>query len=219
MPSVGRQRAYKPPKEGPLKRGADLRIDSGVYEGGEISVHYDPMIAKLVTKAPDRSAAVEAMASALDSFHIEGIRHNIPFLSAVMDNERWRQGELSNDFIEQEFPGGFKGAVPDQRLKARLIAIAVSIYVAEFNRKRRISGKLSSQLPPLPNRLSVRFDEEWHSVEVLPDASGLWISDEAPREKHHVASAWFPGQAIWRGRIDGHAATAQTHPLPAGHLI
>jgi propionyl-CoA carboxylase alpha chain len=219
MPSVGRLRAYKPPKQGRLEGGADLRIDSGVYEGGEISVHYDPMIAKVVTKAPDRAAAIEAMAFALDSFCIEGIRHNIPFLSAVMDNARWRRGELSNDFIEAEFPGGFKGAAPDQRLKALLIAIAVSMHVVEFKRKCRISGKLSSQPPSLPDRFSARLDEEWHSVEVLPDSSGLWISNEALREKHHVESAWFPGQAIWLGRIDGHAATAQTRPLPAGLLV
>jgi propionyl-CoA carboxylase alpha chain len=219
MPSIGRLKAYKPPKEGPLQAGASLRIDSGVYEGGEISVHYDPMIAKLVTQAPDRLGAIEAMSAALDGFHIEGIRHNIPFLAAIMNNERWRRGELSNGFIDEEFPGGFTGASPDSRLKGRIIAIGVAMHVAELMRKRKISGQVRSVPAPLPERLNVRFEEEWHSVEVSPGASSLWIGNETLREKHHVEAGWSPGQAIWRGRIDGLAVAAHVAPLLSSYRI
>jgi len=219
MPSTGRLKAYKPPKEGRLEGGASLRIDTGVYEGGEISVHYDPMIAKLITRAPDRTGAIETMAAALDRFYIDGIRHNIPFLSAIMNSERWRRGALSNGFIDEEFPGGFKGLAPDMHLKGRIITIAAAIHLAELNRKRKISGQFRSVPSPLPRRFNVRFEEEWHSVELLLDSSGLWISNETLRDKHHVEAGWSPGEAVWHGQIDGETVAAQVSPLLSGYRI
>ena len=106
LPSTGRLVRYRPPPEG-TQDGVTVRNDTGVYEGGEISIHYDPMIAKLVTHAPDRLAAIDAQATALDEFVIDGIRHNIPFLSALMQHPRWREGRLSTGFIAEEFPDGF----------------------------------------------------------------------------------------------------------------
>src|SRR5262245_46192566 len=103
LPSVGRLTRYRPPAEA-TTNGVTIRNDTGVYEGGEISIYYDPMIAKLVTHAPTRAAAIDAQARALDAFYIDGIRHNIPFLSAVMHNSRWRAGRLSTGFIAEEFP-------------------------------------------------------------------------------------------------------------------
>ena len=107
LPSTGRLVTYRPPPEGE-HGGATVRNDTGVFEGGEISIYYDPMIAKLVTHAPTREAAIEAQARALDAFAIDGIRHNIPFLSALMQHPRWRAGRLSTGFIAEEFPDGFK---------------------------------------------------------------------------------------------------------------
>ena len=89
-----------------------MRNDTGVYEGGEISIYYDPMIAKLVTHAPTRARAIDAQADALDAFVIDGIRHNIPFLSALMAHPRWRAGKLSTGFIAEEFPDGFQPQAP-----------------------------------------------------------------------------------------------------------
>ncbi len=103
LPSTGRLVRYRPPFEGKFE-GVTVRNDTGVYEGGEISIYYDPMIAKLVTHAPTRLEAIEAQANALDAFYVEGIRHNIPFLSALMRHERWREGRLSTGFIAEEFP-------------------------------------------------------------------------------------------------------------------
>ena len=108
LPSTGRLTRYRPPEERSAN-GVTLRNDTGVYEGGEISIYYDPMIAKLVTHAATREAAIDAQADALDAFVIDGIRHNIPFLSALMAHPRWRAGKLSTGFIAEEFPEGFRG--------------------------------------------------------------------------------------------------------------
>ncbi len=114
MPSIGRLNRYRPPAEG-MTGATSVRIDAGVGEDSEISVYFDPLIAKLVTHGPDRAAAVEAMAGALDRFVIDGIAHNQAFLSAIMAHRRWQEGQLSTSFIAEEYPGGFAEAVPDPR--------------------------------------------------------------------------------------------------------
>ncbi len=119
LPSIGRLVKYRPPAESSAD-GITVRNDTGVQEGGEISIYYDPMIAKLVTHAPSRAAAVEAQSTALDSFYIDGIRHNIPFLSALMNYPRWREGKLSTGFISEEFPKGFAARVPEGEVCAPL---------------------------------------------------------------------------------------------------
>ena len=113
-----------------------------MFEGGEISIYYDPMIAKLVTHAPDRLAAIEAQAAALDAFVIDGIRHNIPFLSALMQHPRWREGRLSTGFIAEEFPYGFHPLVAKGETERRLAVVATHVDHVLNERKRRISGQL-----------------------------------------------------------------------------
>ena len=135
LPSIGRLVKYRPPAEA-SHDGITVRNDTGVQEGGEISIYYDPMIAKLVTHAPSRAAAIEAQATALDSFYIDGIRHNIPFLSALMNHPRWREGKLSTGFIAEEFPKGFSAHPPEGEVARRLAAVAaaekaVSDHMAE----------------------------------------------------------------------------------------
>ncbi|MGB9386108.1 MAG: acetyl-CoA carboxylase biotin carboxylase subunit, partial [Pseudolabrys sp.] len=112
LPSTGRLTHYRPPQEG-RANGVTVRNDTGVYEGGEISIYYDPMIAKLVTHAPTRNAAIAAQSDALDSFVVDGIRHNIPFLAALMAHPRWQAGKLSTGFIAEEFPAGFHPHAPE----------------------------------------------------------------------------------------------------------
>ncbi|RUV53074.1 acetyl/propionyl-CoA carboxylase subunit alpha, partial [Mesorhizobium sp. M5C.F.Ca.IN.020.14.1.1] len=109
LPSIGRLIRYRPPAEGIRADGSLIRNDTGVVEGSEISMHYDPMIAKLCTWAPDRLSAIQVMGAALDDFEVEGIGHNLPFLSAVMEHRRFREGRLSTAFIAEEFPDGFAG--------------------------------------------------------------------------------------------------------------
>src|SRR5690348_2825576 len=144
LPSTGRLTRYRPPAERSLS-GVTVRNDTGVTEGGEISIYYDPMIAKLVTHAPTREAAIDAQTQALDGFVIDGIRHNIPFLSALMQHPRWREGRLSTGFIAEEFPQGFHAQAPAGERAAVLAAVAVAIDHALGERKRRISGQLAGR--------------------------------------------------------------------------
>jgi propionyl-CoA carboxylase alpha chain len=142
LPSTGRLVRYRPPAEG--KHGDIIvRNDTGVYEGGEISIYYDPMIAKLCTHAPTRLAAIDAMATALDLFHIEGIAHNIGFLSAIMHNARFREGRLTTAFIAEEFPDGFHGRPLDETLARRFAAATVAAKLARTERASSISGTLN----------------------------------------------------------------------------
>src|SRR5271167_2784159 len=135
LPSTGRLVKYRPPAEG-SEGGITVRNDTGVYEGGEISIYYDPMIAKLVTHADTRAKAIAAQARALDAFYIDGIRHNIPFLSALMQHKRWQEGRLSTGFIAEEFPDGFAAAAPEGLIARRIAAVAAAVDHVLGERKR-----------------------------------------------------------------------------------
>jgi propionyl-CoA carboxylase alpha chain len=142
LPSTGRLTHYRPPREG-MRDGITVRNDTGVSEGSEISVYYDPMIAKLSTHAPTRGEAVGAMAAALDRFEIAGIAHNVPFLAAIMHNERFRQGRLTTGFIAEEFPQGFKGAPLSDGDAPLFVAAAVAAKLMRTQRAGRISGAMN----------------------------------------------------------------------------
>ena len=144
LPSTGRLVNYRPPAEG-HRDGVTVRNDTGVFEGGEISIYYDPMIAKLVTHAGDRPTAIEAQARALDEFYIDGIRHNIPFLSSLMQHQRWKQGHLSTGFIAEEYPDGFAPLVAEGETAHVLASVAAAIDHVHNERKRLISGQLRTQ--------------------------------------------------------------------------
>jgi propionyl-CoA carboxylase alpha chain len=140
LPSIGRLVKYRPPAESKVG-DITVRNDTGVQEGGEISIYYDPMIAKLVTHAPSRAAAIEAQSNALDAFYVDGIRHNIPFLSALMNHPRWREGNLSTGFIVEEFPKGFGPRTPEGETAHRIAAVAAAVDHILGERKRQISGQ------------------------------------------------------------------------------
>jgi propionyl-CoA carboxylase alpha chain len=142
LPSTGRLTRYRPPHEG-THDGVTVRNDTGVYEGGEISIYYDPMIAKLCTHAPTREKAVDAMASALDEFAISGINHNIDFLTAIMHHPRFREGRLTTGFIAEEYQDGFHGAPLDEAAKRRLAASVVAAELMREARASAISGTLN----------------------------------------------------------------------------
>ncbi|MBV9330634.1 MAG: acetyl/propionyl/methylcrotonyl-CoA carboxylase subunit alpha [Alphaproteobacteria bacterium] len=142
LPSIGRLVRYRPPSEG-TENGVTVRNDTGVYEGGEISMFYDPMIAKLCTHAPTRLAAIDAMAAALDEFRITGINHNISFLTAIMHNERFREGKLTTAFIAEEFPDGFRGRVLGEEGTVPFLLAAVAAKLKRTRRASAISGTLN----------------------------------------------------------------------------
>ncbi len=139
LPSIGRLARYRPPAEGRKSDGTVLRNDTGVFEGGEISMFYDPMIAKLCSWGADRDAAVAAMADALDAFEVEGIGHNLPFLSAVMDHPRFKAGRLTTAFIAEEYPDGFQGVEPDTDLMQQFVAAAGVLDAIERVRRKSIA--------------------------------------------------------------------------------
>src|ERR1700694_470012 len=174
LPSTGRLVRYRPPKEG-THRGATVRNDTGVYEGGEISIWYDPMIAKLVTSAASRGEAIDAQASALDQFAIDGIRHNIPFLAAVMQNERFRSGNLSTAFIAEEFPDGFRGREPEGRIGERMAAVVAAVDLVLGERKRKISGQLPSRPVRRDSRRVVKLGKVEHRLEVGREGDAIRV--------------------------------------------
>jgi propionyl-CoA carboxylase alpha chain len=199
-PSIGRLIRYRPPAEG-TRDGITVRNDTGVTEGGEISLYYDPMIAKLVTHAPTRLAAIEAQADALDAFTIEGIRHNIPFLSAIMQHPRWRAGTLSTGFIAEEFPGGFAHIAPSGETARIIAGVAVAIDLKLGDRKRKISGQLNAALIRERHRAVMLGDDEIAvDVEHDGDTVAVHFADGATKK---LLSGWLPGTPLWQGTVDG----------------
>ncbi|MCJ8517691.1 propionyl-CoA carboxylase alpha chain [Pseudorhizobium tarimense] len=204
LPSIGRLTRYRPPEEG--KRGDDtiVRNDTGVFEGGEISMYYDPMIAKLCTWAPDRTSAIDAMGAALDDFEMEGIGHNLPFLSAVMRHPRFRSGKITTAFIAEEFPDGFSGVAPDEDALHRLAAIAMVINQTLQERAAQISGTIGNHRRSVGRDWVVALSgtELAGSIEPGGEASVVRFTDASPLS---VTTEWLPGQTHARFAIDGEA--------------
>jgi propionyl-CoA carboxylase alpha chain len=206
---------YRPPAEG-ASGAAIIRNDTGVEEGGEISIYYDPMIAKLVTHAPTRIEAIDAQAGALDAFAIDGIRHNIPFLATLMSQDRWREGRLSTGYIAEEFPDGFSAPRPHGAVAERLAMVAAAIDHMQNARKRMISGQMLTTKP-------VRFEAE--RMVFLGDvaiAATVFDADDALHVSLAggaatvVRSGWAPGDPVWLGTIDDAAIAVQVRAILNG---
>ncbi|UPK32400.1 acetyl/propionyl/methylcrotonyl-CoA carboxylase subunit alpha [Bradyrhizobium sp. 186] len=219
LPSIGRLVKYRPPAE-VSKDGITLRNDTGVQEGGEISIYYDPMIAKLVTHAPSRAAAIEAQATALDSFYVEGIRHNIPFLSALMHHPRWREGRLSTGFIAEEFPKGFAVRVPEGEVARRIAAVGAAIDHVLGERKRQISGQMGGRIVQRERRRAVWLDRQDILLEVAREGEAIVVrfvdASGKAGNAHLLQSPWKPGDPVWQGTIDGQFVAVQVRPIANG---
>jgi propionyl-CoA carboxylase alpha chain len=218
LPSTGRLVTYRPPAEGPDGE-ATVRNDTGVFEGGEISIYYDPMIAKLVTHAPTRTAAIEAQARALDAFAIDGIRHNIPFVSALMHHPRWIAGNLSTGFIAEEFPEGFALPVPQGEVALRMAAIAIACDHKLNQRKRNVSAQMEGWRRVAFDRTRiVTLGSERFEGQVTESVSeqGQAIAIAFGPRSLVVASEWRPGEPVWRGTLDGVAVAAQVRAILNG---
>ncbi len=175
LPSTGRLVRYTPPEQAEDEAGI-TRVDDGVTEGGEVSMFYDPMIAKLVTWAPTRLEALDRQIDALDRFEIEGPGHNIDFLSALMQHPRLRSGAITTGFIAEEYPDGFQGAPASPELLRRLSAIAAFASMAQADRARRVDGQLGRRLPP-PVDWQVRIAGIDHAVTI--DGDDVTVDGEA----------------------------------------
>jgi propionyl-CoA carboxylase alpha chain len=202
LPSIGRLTRYIPPD---AMQG--VRVDTGVYEGGEISMYYDPMIAKLVGFGKDREEAIARCAAALDAYCVRGVNHNIGFLSAIMAHPRFLAGKLTTGFIAEEFPDGFRGREPDAALRTRLVALAALLERRAAEVEAGVSGQLPGHAAKVPDAFSVAVNGDEVSVAVAQDGAGyaLHVGDQPIA----VSTDWRPGNPILKVMIAAVPVVAQ----------
>ncbi|MGJ5620301.1 acetyl-CoA carboxylase biotin carboxylase subunit [Sulfitobacter sp. MF3-043] len=194
LPSIGRLTRYRPPAE-VVEKTHIVRNDTGVYEGGEISMYYDPMIAKLCTWAPTRADAIERMRVALDSFEVEGIGHNLPFLSAVMDHPIFVAGDMTTAFIEEQFPDGFTGVeLAETELRRIAAATAAMHRVAEI-RRARVSGRMDNHERKVGSDWNVALQGQSFDLVINADQKGSTVTFDDGAELR-VSGAWTPGDQL-----------------------
>jgi propionyl-CoA carboxylase alpha chain len=221
LPSIGRLTRYRPPQEGP-RDGGTIRNDTGVFEGAEISVHYDPMIAKLVSHGADRQQAIELQSDALDAFVIDGVGHNIPFLAAHMQHPRWRAGKLSTGFIAEEFKGGFKSPLPEGEQLELFAAVAIAIDHLGNARRREISQQMNGPVVRFASRRIARVGAQVMTALVEgglgePIKVSFLDGKDKPRKPLELGSAWWPGEPVWRGVVRGKRVAVQVRPVLNGY--
>ena len=217
LPSTGRLVRYNPPVDGWTDDGAEngrrgvdgVRVDDGVYEGGEVSMFYDPMIAKLITWGETRDEAADKQIAALDAFEIEGLGHNIDFVSAIMQHPRFRSGELTTGFIAEEYPEGFTGAATSEVLKAKLAAVAGFIATARADRARNVDGQLAHHLPP-PFAWVIKLGGSTFAVEV--DADDVTVDGQVV----DLAMEYTPGDRVVFAEADGDELAVKIEPTRSG---
>ena len=232
LPSIGRLTRYRPPAEvqaGPLnatgkwqgdapKGETAVRNDTGVFEGGEISMFYDPMIAKLCTWAPDRLGAINAMRVALDGFEVEGIGHNLPFLSAVMEHERFVSGNITTAFIAEEYPDGFTGASLADDAAQRVAAAAAAMHRVAEIRRTRVSGRMDNHERRVGGDWIVTLQGQDFPVTIAADHDGATVSF-ADGQAMRVTSDWTPGDQLARLMVDGAPLVLKVGKIPGGFRI
>jgi propionyl-CoA carboxylase alpha chain len=216
LPSTGRLSRYRPPVEG-IKDSISIRNDTGVTEGSEVSIHYDPLITKLCVHAPSRPEAVTAMASALDRFEIAGVANNIQFLAAIMGHQRFCDGRLTTGFIAEEYPDGFRGAPLNAHDTRSFIAAAVGAKILRTRRAARIRGALNGGHKGSDN-FTVTLNGGSHAVtDARLDASSLHlVIDGNPMEG---AMDWFPGRALFRWQSGGRETIFQFGREAGGYCL
>jgi propionyl-CoA carboxylase alpha chain len=182
---------------------------------------YDPMIAKLITHAPTRAAAIDAQADALDAFYIDGIQHNVPFLSTVMQHPRWRAGNLSTGFIKEEFPDGFKPKTPEGKDLETLASVAAVIDHIGNSRRRGISHQMAGQSVRFAKRRSVKIGQKSVLLEVMGAYPGPYyvsLLDETgkPKKTMEITSEWWPGEPVFHGSVANEKVAVQVRSIPNG---
>ncbi|KEQ54828.1 acetyl-CoA carboxylase biotin carboxylase subunit [Sphingobium chlorophenolicum] len=207
LPSTGRLIRYNPPE------AVDgVRVDDGVVEGGEVSMFYDPMIAKLITWAPTRLEAIDKQIAALDQFEIEGPGHNIDFVSALMQHERFRSGNITTGFIAEEYPEGFVGAPASETLLKRLSAIGAFAAMAQADRARRIEGQLGKRLAP-PTGWQVKIGDAIHDVVINGD--DVTVDGEAIE----LALEYTPGDRLIEAEFGEEQLAVKIAPVRSGFVL
>ncbi|WP_116130900.1 acetyl/propionyl/methylcrotonyl-CoA carboxylase subunit alpha [Tropicimonas sp. IMCC34043] len=216
LPSIGRLSRYRPPAELAQPFMA-VRNDTGVFEGGEISMYYDPMIAKLCTWGPDRAMAIEYMRNALDEFEVEGIGHNLPFLSAVMDHERFIRGDITTAFIAEEFPEGFNGVELGEAEQEKVAAVAAGMYRVAEIRRTRITGTMDNHKRKVGKEWVVTIGKREFPVEVEADRNGTTAHIDG--QSIVMRSDWTPGDRLCKVEIDGVPHAFKVQKISSGYRV
>lgn len=197
LPSSGRINLYIEPE-----KSENIRVDSGVYEGGEVSMFYDAMIAKLCSYGKDRSEAISHMRQALESYAIGGVSHNISFLETIMKNERFASGNLTTGFIKEEFPAGFSGSELDSKAEEVLIASAMDIFLKNYERNAHMTGQLANRKKQISERWVVMIDDKSYLVNLINKTADT-LEIECNNENIVLKSTWNNGEKLFRGEING----------------
>ncbi|RJF88366.1 acetyl/propionyl/methylcrotonyl-CoA carboxylase subunit alpha [Oleomonas cavernae] len=217
LPSIGRLTHYAPPAEGPDGNGAVVRNDTGVFAGAEISMYYDPMIAKLCTHAATREAAIDAQRTALDAFYIRGISHNISFVSAVLGHARFRSGNITTGFIAEEFPDGFHGATVDAEALDALTAVAVALHRRTQERETQISGQIPFHGRKLQKKYVVKVGDDIRDVAVDLTVGGYNVIHQG--KKLAIRTDWNPGAKLLRATVNERPVTVQVEAKGDGFRL
>ena len=217
LPSIGRLSTYRPPAESSTETSV-VRNDTGVFEGGEISMYYDPMIAKLCTWAPDRLGAIEHMRLALDRFEVEGIGHNLPFLSAVMDHPKFVKGDMTTAFIAEEYPDGFEGVILDEAaLKSIAASCAAMNRVAEI-RRTKVSGRLDNHERKVGDDWVVTLHGISFRVKIDADPKGSDVVFE-DGVSLRVSGDWTPGKTLADMTVNGETLVMKIGKISGGFRV
>jgi len=215
LPSTGRLVSYLPPTE-----SKNVRVDSGVCSGGEISMYYDPMMAKLCTWGKTRSAAITQMRRALDAYYIRGVSHNIPFVAAVMRNKRFVRSDLSTNFITEEYPNGFSGVEIASEDRNIFIAVAGWIHNSYADRSANISGQLMGHGTSTHRHWIVCLNGKYHAASVVVNGTGTSSGTlKIGRSSFQIESNWTYGAPLFEGSINGIAICVQVDRLGIGYRL
>ncbi len=217
LPSVGRLVRYLPPPQ-----NAHVRVDSGIREGSEVSVFYDPLIAKVCTLGATREEAIERMGGALDAFYIRGVEHNLDFLAAVMAHPLFREGRIDTDFIDTAFPEGFQGAHLEADARAALIAVAAVVHCRHVERDAAIDGRLGDGPgPTVEGDWVASVGEETHRLGVRKSATGydIEMGGEMGGRTIAIVSDWRLGEPLFRGTVEGRASCVEVERLAEGYRV
>ena len=217
LPSIGRLTRYRPPAEEATET-AVVRNDTGVFEGGEISMYYDPMIAKLCTWAPTRADAIEEMRIALDRFELEGIGHNLPFLAAVMDHPKFTSGDMTTAFIAEEYPDGFQGVELNEAELRRIAASAAAMNRVAEIRRTKISGCMDNHERRVGDNWVVSLQGEKFAVSVAADANGSTVTFDDGASLR-VEGEWTPGMMLADMSVDGALLVMKVGKITGGFRI
>lgn len=212
LPSTGRITDYRPPEE-----DEHIRIDSGIFEGSEISIYYDPMISKVISYGKDREVAIDKLRLALDEYYIRGVGHNIAFLSDVLKAPRFRSGDISTKYIEEEYPDGFSGGSLSLEAWNIMVAVATTVHSCEVGRQSTISGRMNEDASSFSETWQVLIEGEIQSANFLMTNEGCNVITNGL--VFNVETLWAPGNPVFSGTIEGNPINVEVEYLADGYRL